>query len=1413
MRWKYLRLKRLRTPAIASGAWANVRPDPGWRPPKAPVTYQAGLLKVCLYWADYIVCRTAFQGRSGHVEYLGDIWMSYRNGSGWLVNRSKIGLLLMLPFGIASAQTSPVPVNGLKLWLKGDSGVILSSGRVSKWTDQSGSGTNAVQTAASNQPLLIGTAINGKPAVRFDGVGTFMTFNLPLNGLSAITLVLVATSTQSLNGGSSGVANAPLFWNETASWGTVHLSPFQGVVRYRFGTGQLNNLPSFTRPLGIGNAPSVTVAVKNGTAESLFVDGNNVLTQTGKLASIANVKSTGNLGRGYNDNTYFGGDVAEVLVYNRALTDSERQAVEAYLRGKYATAPPPPVNQQPSVFAGPDQSLSLPNTATLTGTATDDGLPSHTLTTSWQQVSGPSAASLVSPNSLSTGVSFLQAGTYSFRLTASDGSLTATDDVVVTVNPKPAPVIPTTGLRLWLRSDTGVQVSNGAVATWSDQSSNHADAVQADATKQPQFVASAMGGKPALRFDGTSKFLTFTLPVTGLSSMSLFMASATSFNGDGGWNGVENAPLFWDESGSWGTLTFSPLANVIKYRFGTGEVNNLPAYLRPVSASGTPTITTAIKNGPVETLYVNGTAAMSQSGKLTPLANVQATGSLGRGYNNTFFAGDIGETIVYDRALTDAEREQVESYLMNKFSIVALAPPPVFNQAPVVSAGSGQTITLPATANLSGSATDDGLPSNTLSVQWTKASGPGIVSFSNATSTTTLASFSVAGSYVLRLTATDGAFTSYSDVALIVNPQPPPPPVLSSGVFIPADSGVINVKTQYGAKGDGITDDTAALQRAIRENILVRNRILYFPDGTYLIRDALYWKSCVDGQTGCVGAQGWHAYLAIQGQSEAGTIIRLADNTAAFGNPAAPKSVIKTASEQNDAQRTDGGGDEAYVINLFNFTIDTGSGNPGAVGLEHVGSNESAVRHVTIRSSDPQHRGVRGLDLLRPYTGPQHFKYVTIDGFDYGIDMASYYFSGASFEHITIRNQRVAGVRNTNNIVSIRDLNSSNAVPAVRNVGGHGLFTLIESNLSGGVPGVNAIENADNSKMFIRQVTTSDYSSAVLNGTSAVPSGYVDEYVSHAPVSLFAGTSSKSLRLPVQETPEYNDTDPANWANIQAYGAVANDLGDDGPAIQAAIDSGKTVVYLPYGIYRVNNPILVRGNVRRIVGFGAQLTPLNSASPTANGSPVIRFVGSTTDVMLDNVQFRTNYQATGTPHFTKPEVQHSTSRTVVLQDLIDMGYENVDGVGTGPVFMENVCCGTMTFNHQKVWARQFNVEVTYWVTHVVNNGSDLWALLFKTETTATLLENRNGARTEILGGFFSSHNQYASPTRPMFISTDSQFSMGITTHPDGDSDFGIVMQETRNGVTQNLFRAGSTSSPRALPRQAGSAVPLLTGGY
>jgi len=105
-------------------------------------------------------------------------------------------------------------------------------------------------------------------------------------------------------------------------------------------------------------------------------------------------------------------------------------------------------------------------------------------------------------------------------------------------------------------------------------------------------------------------------------------------------------------------------------------------------------------------------------------------------------------------------------------SIYAMNQPP--NLAPVVNAGANQSITLPSGASLAGTATDDGVPlaPGTLTSVWSQVSGPGTATFVNDAALATTATFSAAGTYVLRLTARDALRTTEDDVTIHVAPNP-----------------------------------------------------------------------------------------------------------------------------------------------------------------------------------------------------------------------------------------------------------------------------------------------------------------------------------------------------------------------------------------------------------------------------------------------------------------------------------------------------------------------------------------------------------------------------------------------------------------------------------------------------------------
>jgi hypothetical protein len=97
-----------------------------------------------------------------------------------------------------------------------------------------------------------------------------------------------------------------------------------------------------------------------------------------------------------------------------------------------------PVNQPPTVNAGVDQQIMLPtDTVILSGTASDDGLPGGTLTTSWSVVSGPGSVTFGDNSALTTSAQFSTDGIYVLQLSADDSDLTGSDSLTVTVQATP----------------------------------------------------------------------------------------------------------------------------------------------------------------------------------------------------------------------------------------------------------------------------------------------------------------------------------------------------------------------------------------------------------------------------------------------------------------------------------------------------------------------------------------------------------------------------------------------------------------------------------------------------------------------------------------------------------------------------------------------------------------------------------------------------------------------------------------------------------------------------------------------------------------------------------------------------------------------------------------------------------------
>lgn len=152
-------------------------------------------------------------------------------------------------------------------------------------------------------------------------------------------------------------------------------------------------------------------------------------------------------------------------------------------------------------------------------------------------------------------------------------------------------------------------------------------------------------------------------------------------------------------------------------------------------------------------------------------------------------------------------------------------------------------------------------------------------------------------------------------------------------IVYPSDANVLNVKTNYGAKGDGVTDDTTAIQNAINAGTGVGN-LIYFPNGTYLVSKTLTIPLTANGKQ-------LNGSAILQGESQAGAIIRLKNST--FTNASKPTPVL-TSNKLGSA--------DWFFNGTSNLTINTGTGNAGATGIQFFSNNIGWMRYVSIVSGD-----------------------------------------------------------------------------------------------------------------------------------------------------------------------------------------------------------------------------------------------------------------------------------------------------------------------------------------------------------------------------------------------------------------------------------------------------------------------------
>jgi RHS repeat-associated protein len=451
------------------------------------------------------------------------------------------------------------------------------------------------------------------------------------------------------------------------------------------------------------------------------------------------------------ENRWFSGLLDEPTIHTRPLTNTE--IVSVYQAGATGKAPLDG-NRAPRVSAGPDQVLATTNgVASLRGEITDDELPAGVgLIARWSQLSGPGQAAFADPAASATTAGFSEPGLYVLQLRAHDGLLVATDTMEVRVQTTPAS-LPQPIAAWWPLNLHPREVVNGAPNFELFNGATYAE---------------GMVGRAAT-FDGINDFARAAAHSNidvGLSeagfSIELWANPAA----------YRDTPLV-----EWGSRTGSQ-TYLAQWNSGRGLYAFLQGADGTTRSLGVDSVFALNAWQHVAFTYdrVAGRARLYRNGVLvreltigTHFIRTNQDFYLGaRPRENRWFSGSLDEPTLYARPLSPSE-------ILSIYQAGAGGKAPVpENQPPRVILPSVSNALRDLPLVLSGDVTDDGLPLGAaLTTGWTQVSGPAPARFASTNTPATEALFPAAGTYVLRLTASDSRLSSYADTTItVIHPLP-----------------------------------------------------------------------------------------------------------------------------------------------------------------------------------------------------------------------------------------------------------------------------------------------------------------------------------------------------------------------------------------------------------------------------------------------------------------------------------------------------------------------------------------------------------------------------------------------------------------------------------------------------------------
>jgi hypothetical protein len=234
-------------------------------------------------------------------------------------------MVAWLPAAPAAVAQTPLQT-GLKAWFKADAGVTVSGGAVTAWTDQTANGY--VLTPPATGPTLTAASVNGLPALTFDG-SRQLGGNLGAGALGDATIFAIFryTVADSDNDylytlGADAAAGSQMTLSRLPSQKAYH---YDGSTAFQSAAGIV--------PASQWFVSSQVFGARGATSHDLFLNGAAVM-RSNSAGTYNPQLGTFVIGNWSSGSFRFVGDLVELLVYDRALTESERRSVEEYLRNR-----------------------------------------------------------------------------------------------------------------------------------------------------------------------------------------------------------------------------------------------------------------------------------------------------------------------------------------------------------------------------------------------------------------------------------------------------------------------------------------------------------------------------------------------------------------------------------------------------------------------------------------------------------------------------------------------------------------------------------------------------------------------------------------------------------------------------------------------------------------------------------------------------------------------------------------------------------------------------------------------------------------------------------------------------------------------------------------------------------------------